>query len=519
MNISQKKIVFVGVARDVEPFIRQVLRNIEACASQFADWSIILLENDSRDGTKQLLQKWVSATNAKNAGRAKLIELDGIEWHHPKRTDRLAAARNLYLKEIADSGLKDFDYLAVTDMDDANVSPIALENIRAAVDFLECHDDVAAVFPNQFPVYYDIWALRKPGWCPDDCWDEVEAEKVLIGKDAAEKKYVFDRQHFIDSTHEPIEVESAFGGIGIYKMPLTPGLSYVGLNADDTEVCEHVAFHRMLRESGKKLFILPDFLNITSLKHTNLLATHTAVPVAANGKTVKLLASKENHFTKFRAQYPLYAERFAILAACYARRRQGSILELGADFGAGLALSRLYGCDSEYICVEQRTTNFMILSANALVQRELFGRFRRRSEFTTLAELDDGHIGLIKLDTEDAGEILARDIPFLTERQPVLWAKAAVRSPEPLATWTQMLAAFSGIYRYVLLFDNMGVAVAAGALTETQDMLVTFLAQQIEHNHAPDSPHGRSPSLVFFAADDGDLYEDFRPLLRELKSP
>ena len=59
----------------------------------------------------------------------------------------------------------------------------------------------------------------------------------------------------------PIEVDSAFGGIGIYKIECSQIAKYSGLNKDGIQFCEHVYFHSSLKRKGKKLFILPGFIN------------------------------------------------------------------------------------------------------------------------------------------------------------------------------------------------------------------------------------------------------------------
>jgi hypothetical protein len=188
MHKRNGKIVFAGLARDVEPFLRQVAQNIAAQARHFSHWALVIIENDSKDGTKRVAQEWIDAANADGIRRAVCISLDGLAARLPVRTERLAFARNHYREVIAHSGLRDFDYLAVMDMDGPNAYPNAMENFVRAVEFLESRDDVAAVFPNQLPVYCDIWALREQNWCPSDCMDEILRMRGEIGEAAAQKK-------------------------------------------------------------------------------------------------------------------------------------------------------------------------------------------------------------------------------------------------------------------------------------------------------------------------------------------
>ena len=508
MQISDKKIVFAGLARDIEPFLQQVRSNIEKYAAEFAQWSVILVENDSKDRTKQLLRDWVNQATINGARHAALIELDGLDARHPLRTDRLAFARNQYLKHIADCELKQFDYLAVLDMDAPNAFPTAMENFMAATRFLESRDDVAAVFPNQMPVYCDISALREKDWCPDDCMDEILRTRGQIGSDAAIRKYIFDRQTFIDPKHEPIEVESAFGGIGIYKLPLALQSTYIGLKADGAEVCEHVAFHSAIRATGKKFFILPAFLNFTNFEVSDFGNHHALMPVIANGRVVNLLAARDHPFAALRARFPLYAARFPHLAALYARAHSGSILDIGAGIGESLALCRIAGCNSNYLAVENRDPYYILLSTNALLHRGLFAGHRLVRELAELPGLDDTGIGLIKLDTDDATSFLTRDVAHFAENHPVLWMKALSKGD-----WAETLSSLSRIYKFVMAFDNFGFAVLSGALDDVKDHLVKLLDDVRDQRAYAISGKIEYLELVFFGANTGDLYEEFRSTL------
>ena len=51
-----------------------------------------------------------------------------------------------------------------------------------------------------------------------------------------------------------IEVDSAFGGLGIYKKEAFISATYIG-SEDGKDICEHVPFHRSLKKKGYRLFI------------------------------------------------------------------------------------------------------------------------------------------------------------------------------------------------------------------------------------------------------------------------
>jgi len=65
----------------------------------------------------------------------------------------------------------------------------------------------------------------------------------------------------IKNTHNPILVDSAFGGLGIYKKNLMVQSRYIGLSSNNEEICEHVSFNEKLTHLGYKLYIIPSLIN------------------------------------------------------------------------------------------------------------------------------------------------------------------------------------------------------------------------------------------------------------------
>jgi hypothetical protein len=65
-----------------------------------------------------------------------------------------------------------------------------------------------------------------------------------------------------------IEVDSAFGGFGIYKRHLLNHGRYEGLNQFGNPICEHVTFHRDLKLHGARLFVNPKLINTNKTDHS-----------------------------------------------------------------------------------------------------------------------------------------------------------------------------------------------------------------------------------------------------------
>jgi glycosyltransferase involved in cell wall biosynthesis len=264
------KAVFVGCAKDCANFLPRVLRNVESIAQLYSEVAFIFIENDSRDRTKDILQRWCHYVR-----NARLISLDGLSQSHPIRTVRLAHVRNQYLHHIRTS-FSDYDHLFTLDCDEVNINPLDLTQVRKAITFLDSDPSHAGVFANQQGLYYDLWALRHPLKCPGDAWEEVldDVEKRNVSDQDAFKTTFAKRLFSLAADAGPLEVDSAFGGLAIYKVSsvLRNKRNFIGhkIKRIDTpngstkigwQTCEHVSFNAGFREQGDKLFVLPYLTN------------------------------------------------------------------------------------------------------------------------------------------------------------------------------------------------------------------------------------------------------------------
>ena len=267
--------VFAGCVRNCAEHLPAVLANIERMAETYAEAAFIFVENDSRDGSKRLLEEW-----CRNRPHALIITCYGIDAAYPLRTLRLAYLRGQYLA-AAKSQFGGYDHLVGLDCDETNAMAIDTGTVRRAMDFLESNPGHAGVFANQRGVYYDLWALRHPLRCPGDVWEEVCdcAFAFRLSDEEAFTRTFAKRIFSLPADAPPLEVQSAFGGLGIYKMssiaknrqphtgykkkflPTPDGWVEIGW-----QCCEHVSFNTGFRELGQKLFVLPYLINRTTLK-------------------------------------------------------------------------------------------------------------------------------------------------------------------------------------------------------------------------------------------------------------
>lgn len=244
--------VFTGVARDCAAHLPGVLQNLERLAASYRAASFLFVTSDSKDDTRAILERWLAA------GRSgRVIDLGALEERLTRRTERIAFARNAGLDEIACSGHAGHDHLVVADLDDVLARPVDADAFARAAAWLDADPARAGVTASATPRYYDVWALRHERWCPDDCWHPIWGRPPDETFEAAKFREVFTRQIEIPPSLPPIAVRSAFGGLGIYRLPAALAARYHGVDAQGRETSEHVAFNTAIVRAGGQLHIFP----------------------------------------------------------------------------------------------------------------------------------------------------------------------------------------------------------------------------------------------------------------------
>ena len=253
-------VVICGVARNCARSIERDIGVLLRAAALFARVQLLVVESDSSDDTLALLQSMSARDPA-----VRCISLGHLREHHPQRTARIAMARNACLDELAASPI----YASASHMIMVDLDGMCRHLTREALASCWAADAPAwdMCGANQGDHYYDIWTLRHSPWCPGDCWREHEALLPLLGETAADEVALFSRMVHIAPTRPWIEVESAFGGLAIYRREAIGNARYVGLDEQGREVCDHVGLNLAMRAAGRRLFINPALINARSTKH------------------------------------------------------------------------------------------------------------------------------------------------------------------------------------------------------------------------------------------------------------
>jgi len=253
-------VLVVALAKDCGNLIKSEICHLSRSIDLFGSKSWLVIESDSDDNTVEVLKECQREND-----NFRFISLGKLSNKFPKRTERIAYCRNKYLYEINYNPLyKNIDYIIVADIDGMN-NLLTLESLKSCWD----NNNWDVCTANQDGPYYDIWALRHKDWCPGDCWNEFN---FLLNSGLSYQKSLFAAVHSkminIPQCRDWIEVESAFGGLAIYRKKYLENIEYIGLRKDGREVCEHVSLHKKIRSRGGSIFINPKLINTGLTEHT-----------------------------------------------------------------------------------------------------------------------------------------------------------------------------------------------------------------------------------------------------------
>ncbi|MDF2965564.1 MAG: hypothetical protein K0Q51_952 [Rickettsiaceae bacterium] len=237
-ELSRHKAIICAITRDNADDLGIMIKHIELIGKAFADYRVVIFENDSVDGTKFILRRW-HANNLK-------VSIESEDFRNKKRPSIkfLADARNHYLDLInSRQEYDDFDIVIVVDMDMSyGIDIRGLEHSFSKVNEWDavCSNGIF----NSKGQMFDMFAFRNKEfpYTPADNSEKYWKEIVPKG------------QKVYDINLGLIPVESCFGGLAIYKRQFIKGCRYDSINRD----CEHINFHQCLRDqNGGRMFMNP----------------------------------------------------------------------------------------------------------------------------------------------------------------------------------------------------------------------------------------------------------------------
>ncbi len=261
LDASKKRVVIAGMVRDVASRLPEIKKKVLRVAKIFKDYQILIVENDSKDQTREMLLEWAhenpNVTILGCGGNVPKCSIslakEKTDGHHVdrRRIEKMVYLRNIYLQEIKEK-YPLYDYSIFWDMD--MIGSVYLDGICNSLGYLNEKSNVDVVCANgmyrwgPLTLFYDTYALLHKGEPfhidHKTCHD--------IRKGLWEVKY--------DRGEEPVEVDSCFSGFAIYRnSSLLPISVYYDMSPENNLECEHVRLN--MKIDGIKV-VNPSMINL-----------------------------------------------------------------------------------------------------------------------------------------------------------------------------------------------------------------------------------------------------------------
>lgn len=254
---NQSAIIICGIVRNAARSLKRNIPVICQFCRQFKSYNVIIYENDSVDGTKELLKEWMNKDpehvyiSLENYGRSSTIPSSEETGHfNPyysrKRISKMMELRNQYLDYIENHNLV-ADYLLVVDLD---VARIDMDSLLSSFVEDKCWDAVCAFGYSTSPRlkrrYHDSYAF-----CELGAEDIPQTESML--------KMISEKYAKMSPNEPWVRIASGFGGIAIFRYEAVRGLRYEVIDNDDPRIevrCEHYSIFRQMSMAGNDKFYL-----------------------------------------------------------------------------------------------------------------------------------------------------------------------------------------------------------------------------------------------------------------------
>ena len=257
--MKTKTLIIGGLCRNSADKIDNLKKRVEHLGSFYKDYRCIIFENDSNDGSRELLKKLCKKNNkfilmdCPEAPDCKLNEVSAT--HHGMmsqlRMKKMANYRNRLLEHIKHY-YNDYDCVAFMDYDIKG--PINMDGVAHSFGFYNEWDSISAygihggslLLGKQ--VYYDSLAYKDI----DDHYNISNNILDIIPITLSLKKYKIG--------DKPFKVKSGFCGLAFYNMTIFNDSRNINYTPKDNNyICEHIILHNNMIEHGyDKIFINPN---------------------------------------------------------------------------------------------------------------------------------------------------------------------------------------------------------------------------------------------------------------------
>jgi hypothetical protein len=259
-----KKVIIAGLSRDSMDAIDTVKQNTAKIASIFADYHLLVVENDSTDGTRKAFLDWAHQ-NPKitvlgcgiNADTCHLdVPKTVIHSRDEKRIRKMVLLRNIYQDYIVTNPdlFNDYDFTIIWDMD--IIGTFYADGIASSGYLFKKQPEINALCANGLKIsnlgLFTMYTYADPF---------AHEENGKGGQTLREASNFWMVQPISCTNENTHKVTSCFNGLTIYRKSALVGKKYE-LKQDEANSGDAMCEHRTVNADITGIFINPNMLFI-----------------------------------------------------------------------------------------------------------------------------------------------------------------------------------------------------------------------------------------------------------------
>lgn len=261
-QLASSTIAICGLARNCDSKLAENICFIENLNAYFRESIVVVVENDSSDSTREILNNWAASSQnvrvlngdiQKEKHETKEVGVNNPNPYYSRaRISRMASLRNQYLDYLNRTS-QSFDFLLILDFD---VDRISLPGVLNSLSRHKEWDVVTAygysVGPSFRERYHDTYALV-PLEEQDNSQNEASIKALQLPWKLSKKDSVLKK------------VYAAYGGLSIYKYTQIDSLRYQVLPNQDSKVearCEHFSICEQLQKTNHAQIMINPLMHL-----------------------------------------------------------------------------------------------------------------------------------------------------------------------------------------------------------------------------------------------------------------
>ncbi|AEE16181.1 hypothetical protein [Treponema brennaborense] len=252
MELNEKSVAICILARDVESALYRNIPKLDVLRKYFMNSWIIVVENDSKDRTKDVLHAWQKKNEQILIDSHDGIDISSVSYFSDNsfsgtcrnRIEKMVAVRNKYLQIMKQKSIHT-DYIVIIDIDLDNFDEKEIVQAIKNAPY-----DWSAIFANGllyatvlgrpvFTKFYDTYAYVPA----NSKTNQLTYKEQYLNREIKTKK------------NDYILCRSAFGGIGIYKYESIIDAVYSTQENKRSQVeeviCEHISVNEYANNFGR----------------------------------------------------------------------------------------------------------------------------------------------------------------------------------------------------------------------------------------------------------------------------